>query len=549
MGWHVYLERFIFCLNKLVMDNHPVVLVAFKDFDNLGAGYLASVLSEESYEPEILDFRSGKDEILKVIKKLKPKIVGFSVIFQYYLHEFKELINYLREAGINSHFSAGGQYASMRYEDLFRFIPSLDSIVRFEGEYTFLELVNNIHTGTDWRKIQSLAYKTNGKTIVNPLRPPEMDLDKFPFPVRAPLDNYALEKKFATILAGRGCVNNCSFCNNTEYIKQSSVPFKRLRKPENVVDEINFLYHEKDCSVFLFEDDDFPVKKVKGSDWIERFCEELKQKSLADKVMWKINCRPDEIDYDRFALMKKHGLYLVFLGIDDGTDEGLNRLHKHMTVEESLIGINILKKLEIGFDYGFMLFQPSSTFISVNRNLGFLRQLCNDGSAPVTFLKLMPFFDTRIEKELRKAGRLKGEPGLLDYDFLISSLDHYYEYVSESFNEWLYDTEGLANIIKWARNYFSVFSHFHQMTPEVKLLKSEVQGNVSRSNIFMLDMMSELAGIFESGRYKDTEFSFLPVYREAIKEQHNLYKEKIVNSIKKLGRFSQSQKLRQFMKI
>lgn len=531
------------------MDYHPVLIIAFKEFDNLGAGYLASVLSREGYETVIIDFLKGKAEILKVIRKLKPRIVGFSVIYQFFIHEFIELINYLRKAGINSHFSAGGQYASMRYEDLFRFIPSLDSIIRFEGEYTFLELVNKINTGTDWRKIQSLAYKENGKTVVNPPRPPEMDLDKFPFPLRAPLDNYALEKKFATIIAGRGCVNNCSFCNNTEYIKQSSVPFKRLRRPENVVEEIEFLYHKKDCSVFLFEDDDFPVKKVKGSDWIERFCAELKQKSLADKVIWKINCRPDEIDYDRFAMMKKHGLYLVFLGIDDGTDEGLNQLNKHMTVEESLRGINILKKLEIGFDYGFMLFQPSSTFMSVNRNLDFLRQLCTDGFAPVTFLKLIPFFDTRIEKELRKAGRLKGKPGLLDYDFLTRSLDSYYEYVAESFNEWLYDPEGLANIIKWARNYFSVFSHFHKMTPELKLLESEVKGNISLSNIFMLDMMSELAGIFESGRYKDTEFGILPSYRETIKEQHNLYKEKIVYSVKKLGRFAQYQKLRKFMRI
>ena len=531
------------------MGNQPVVIVVFKEFDNLGAGYLASVLSEEGYETVIIDFRNGKDEILKIIDKLKPQIVGFSVIFQYFIYEFSELISHLREAGINSHFSAGGQYASMRYEDLFKYIPSLDSIVRFEGEYTFLELVSKIDSGTDWRKIHGLAYIEDGKIIVNPLRPPEMDLDKFPYPMRSPLEDYAAGKKFATILAGRGCVNNCSFCNNTEYIKQSSVPLKRLRKPENVVEEIDFLYHEKDCSVFLFEDDDFPVKKITGSDWIERFCKELEQKGLADKVMWKINCRPDEIDYDRFAMMKKHGLYLVFLGIDDGTDEGLTRLNKHMTVEESLRGINILKKLEIGFDYGFMLFQPSSTFISVKHNLAFLKEICRDGTAPVSFLKLIPFFETRIENELREDGRLKGNPGFLDYNFLVRSLDHYYEYVSESFNEWLYDSEGLTNIIKWARNYFSVFSHFHKMTPDVKLLESEVQGNVARSNIFMLDMMNELAAIFESGRYDNAEFSIPQAYRESIKEQQDLYKEKIVNSIKKLCRYGQYQGLRKFMRI
>ncbi len=104
-------------------------------------------------------------------------------------------------------------------------------------------------------------------------------------------------------------------------------------------------------------------------------------------------------------MMKEHGLYQVFLGIDDGTDSGLIRLNKHMTVAESLRGINILKKLAIGFDYGFMLFQPASTFKSVNQNLDFLRQLCSDGSTPVTFLKLMPFLIQELKGNFdRKEG-------------------------------------------------------------------------------------------------------------------------------------------------
>ncbi len=61
---------------------------------------------------------------------------------------------------------------------------------------------------------------------------------------------------------------------------------------------MDFLHKKQDCSVFLFEDDDFPVKTKNGSEWIDEFCKELKRKKLADKIIWKINCRPDEIDYD-----------------------------------------------------------------------------------------------------------------------------------------------------------------------------------------------------------------------------------------------------------
>lgn len=531
------------------MDNQPVVFVAFKEYDNLGVGYLASILSEEGYEPLIIDFRNDREEILVVIKKLNPLIVGFSVIFQYYINEFKDLINYLRKSGVASHFSAGGQFASMRFEDLFKLIPSLDSIVRFEGEYTFLELVKHLHSGTNWRNLKGLAFKENGKIYTNPVRQPEMDLDIFPYPMRSSLEDYAFGKKYATILAGRGCLNNCSFCNNTEYIRQSLVPYKRIRKPEKVVEEIEFLHYKKDCSVFLFEDDDFPVKTSNGSDWIERFCKEIKHKRLSDKVIWKINCRPDEVDYDSFTLMKKHGLYLVFLGIDDGTDDGLIRLNKRMTTAVSLKGINILKKLGIGVDYGFMLFQPSSTFGSVNLNLGFLRQICSDGSTPVTFLKLMPYFDTRIEKELRQEGRLKGEPGFLDYDFLGNALNHYYDFIKESFMEWINDPNGLSNIIKWGRNYFSVFSHFYSMTPEVQLLSSEFQISVAQSNIFILNTMEELSWIFETGKYENLKFNDLTSYRENIKIKHDQYKEKIGKLIKNVSRIAEYQRLSQLIKL
>jgi len=526
------------------MKIHPVTFIAFKEFDNLGVGYLASVLSEAGYEPIVIDFNLGKGEILKILKNQKPLIVGFSVIFQYHIYEFEELISYLREGGIKCHFTVGGQYASLRYKDLFETIPSLDSIVRFEGEYTFLDLVNCIYTGKDWKDIFGIAYKSTGKLIVNPLRPIEIDLDKFPVPTRSPLKEYALGKKFATILAGRGCINNCSFCSVKEYYQLSGGPLKRLRKPEKLVEEMELLHYEMDCSVFLFQDDDFPVKTQKGSEWIERFCKSLKRKELADKIMWKINCRPDEVDYNSFALMKNHGLFLVFLGIEDGTDIGLARLNKHMIVAKSLKAINILKNLEIGFDYGFMPFQPSTTYSAVKDNLNFLSEICDDGFTSVTFTKMMPFCATAIEKELRKEGRLKGKPGFLDYDFPDESMNNYYEFITDCFLQWLRAPDGLLNISKWVRNYISVFSRFFELTPEIPLLTMEVRDIISESNIFFVLTLKELATLFESGKYK-RNYNDLKRYRRNIKIKHDHFRERLNDTMTKLLVLVQLQRLSQ----
>jgi anaerobic magnesium-protoporphyrin IX monomethyl ester cyclase len=518
-------------LKKINMNSPPVAIIAFEEFDNLGVGYLASVLAEAGYKSSLIDFRNGKEKILKMLKRIKPLIVGFSIIFQYHINEFEELILFLRKGGISCHFTSGGQYASLRYEDLFEFIPSLDSVVRFDGEYTFLDLVNSIYNGIEWKNIIGIAFKSSNKIIVNPLRQVETDLDKIPLPIRSPLKEYALDRKFATILAGRGCINNCSFCYLREYYLQASGPFKRVRKPEKVAGEMEILHIEKNCSVFLFQDDDFPVKTATGVEWIENFCMELKRKNMSDKIMWKINCRPDEVDYEIFALMKNHGLFLVFLGIEDGTDIGLTRLNKHITVAKCKEGINILKKLEIDFDYGFMLFQPSSTYTSVNDNLDFLREMFSDGSAPVTFLKMMPFCATPIELELRKEGRLKGKPGFLDYDFLDESMNHYYNYVSDCLLDWLYASDGLSNISKWARNYIAVCSHYFKLMPDILFIKREVTDIISESNIFFLDTMNELSCVFESGKYKSHNYNGLVKYRKMINMKHKHFKERINNTM------------------
>jgi anaerobic magnesium-protoporphyrin IX monomethyl ester cyclase len=183
------------------MKNIAVVFIAILDYDNLGIGYMASTLSEAGIKSKVIDLHKNKQEILRTLKKIDPLVIGFSILFHNHIDEFIDLINFLRRKGVSCHFTAGGHYASLRPEELFELIPHLDSIVRFEGEYILPELAKQIISGEDWRKTMSIAYKQNGKMILNPLRPLEKDLDKFPFPERLPLKEYAFKKNFATILA------------------------------------------------------------------------------------------------------------------------------------------------------------------------------------------------------------------------------------------------------------------------------------------------------------------------------------------------------------
>jgi len=485
----------------LTLSSHPVFLVAFGEEENLGVGYLMSVLNEAGISTRMIDFRYDNVEILASIRRHDPIVIGFSLIFEVYIEEFTQLIRYLRKSGINCHFTAGGYYASLHPDDLLRMIPELDSIIRFEGEYTLLELVDCLRTNTDWRRVKSLAYSENGGVIRTHLRKLEKDLDRFPFPYRRPLREYASGRLYSTLIAGRGCIYNCSFCNTREFYSQAGGPLKRIRRPESVVNEMHRLNTEKRCSVFLFQDDDSPVRTEGGNVWMRSFCLELERRGLLNKVIWKINCRPDEIDADTFSLMKNHGLFLVFIGLEDGTDEGLTKLNKRMTVASSLQGISILRQLNIDFDYGMMLFQPETDFSSLRENLKFIQSICSDGHIPLTFLKLLPYFDTQVEKELREAGRLMGQPGGLDYNFRSESLDACWSAVSECFAQWLWGRQGVVNLAKWVRNCLAVSDFFGNHKAAIDEYREEYRDTVTRSNLYLGETLTEFFDYYESGDY------------------------------------------------
>jgi radical SAM superfamily enzyme YgiQ (UPF0313 family) len=512
------------------MRTKTVVFIAFLEQDNLGVGYNAAVLLQNNIDIKILDFRLGKDKILGLIHDINPIVVGFSIIFQYHIYEFKKLIDCLRSGGVKCHFTAGGHYPSLRHEELITFIPELDSVVLFEGEYTLLNLVQSLWSYSEWKNINGIAYKKNGSIFQNELRALESNLDNFPPPVRQPLREYALGKKYATLLAGRGCYYNCSFCSIKEFYSKPPGAIKRLRNPKMVAREMELLHHELDCSIFIFQDDDFPVAGKKGKEWVRKFCSEIKKSGLGKKIMWKINCRTDEIDPELFTLMKSQGLFLVYLGIEAGTDEDLKFMNKHLTTTTNLEAVQILKDLKIRYDYGFMLFHPESTFESVHDNLNFLYTICADGSSPITMCKMLPYAETKVEKSLKANGRLIGKPGFENYHFKDQDLDDAYLYINKVFDLWINEHEGLLNISRWVRYYSAVYNKFYQPSYESAQLDCAINKCISESNKYFIDTAKKILDVFYTKAAQPLNSTDLAVIDIEVSEKHS----KSINQLKKL---------------
>jgi anaerobic magnesium-protoporphyrin IX monomethyl ester cyclase len=431
------------------MKTTDVVLVGYEDQENLGLRSLKAYLNSKNCTAYIIPFQPGQEsEILETVKKLKPKIVGFSFIFQYTINDFGKLISYLRKNGIQCHFTAGGHFPSIEPHTTFEEIAELDSIVRFEGEVTLYELLLNLNNPGHWVNIEGLAYKSGTDEIINAPRPLIEDLDQLPYIFRDEFRESIDGIKTACMLASRGCLYNCSFCSIRQFYNSAKGALRRTRSAKAVADEMYHLFSEYNIRFFSFQDDDFANRSRQQKEWLGLFIKELKNRGLDDKIRWKISCRVDDLDPETLEILLENGLIAVYLGVESGNNTGLKALNKGVTVDQNLYAINLLKKYNVAMSIGFMLFDPSSNLVSIKQNIQFLRKIGEDGYFPINFCKMLPYAGTPIEHELKKEGRIKGTSIQPDYDFLDPIVNWYYFIVNRIFTRRNFNSDGLVALLQ-----------------------------------------------------------------------------------------------------
>ena len=482
--------------------SRPIVLIGFVDQENLGLGYLAATLRQYGYAVTIFDFERDPADVLAEAKASNPLIIGFSLIFQFYLPKFAALIRYLRGNGIACHFTIGGHFPSLSYQHTLELIPELDSVVRFEGEETLLELADLLGTGRDYRGIAGIAYMRDGAVVCGPLRPLVRDLDTLPYPARTYRRRAFLGRCSTHLVASWGCIRTCSFCSIHMFYRTAPGKVVRTRNPARVVDEMAMLHEEHGISIFMFQDDDFPVFGVRWRQWANDFCDQLERHRLPGRILWKINCRADAVDLTLFARMRDCGLYLVYMGLESGNEEGLKTLHKQITVEQNIRAVAILKELGLRFEFGFMLFEPATTFETVRQDLDFLRTIVGDGSTAATFCRMVPYDGTPIKEDLAKAGRLRGDVTNPYYDFLDPRLDDFCRALSEilDVSGWVHGLEALSPTLNFVWSELAVMDRLFPRLPDLSSYRQSLQAITAASNNLLFQIVEDMSFVYSDGR-------------------------------------------------
>ena len=229
-------------------------------------------------------------------------------------------------------------------------MSDFDALCIGEGEYPTLELVAQLEMGVVPSSIKNLWLKRDGDVEKNSTRPFLADLDELPFPDREMWQKWIEEPPHSlmSILLGRGCPFQCTFCCNHALKKIALGRYVRFRSPDNIVKEIIEILDRFPSRETLF----LEVETIGlDMDWLLALCLKIEQlnETLKQPLSFGTNLRivPNMDLGTLFSAFKKGNLKFVLIGLESGSEkirrEILNRNYSN---------VDILKAVTLARKYG-----------------------------------------------------------------------------------------------------------------------------------------------------------------------------------------------------
>jgi anaerobic magnesium-protoporphyrin IX monomethyl ester cyclase len=360
---------------RVILVNPPYPAGSFlhPPFPSLGLGYLAAVLEKNNYLVDVIDCQTvgfTYEEFKNEIGKRKPDVVGITSTILTYKSALR-IAKISKEMHSKCVTVVGGPHVSFWDMEALQECPQLDIVVRKEGEYTLLELVERLGAGKDYYDVLGTTCRKNNEIKRNPDRPFIENLDELPFPARHFWPIECLQKygtMIFTLVSSRGCVQLCSFCIEVRAHGRRH----RVRSPRNVVDELEFLCKTYNAKYFAFLDDAFTIDKRR----VAEICEEIEKRKL--KIKWACETRVDMVTKELLTKMKEAGCADIWFGIESGSKKVLDSIKKGITPEQTKIAFKWAREVGIKPNPNVILGVPGETKETAWESIRFVQKLVPD---------------------------------------------------------------------------------------------------------------------------------------------------------------------------
>jgi len=343
----------------------------------------------------------SKSDLVRRVAEFEPDVVAYSATSAdapVFKTADDRLRTAMRQSGRRVFRIMGGPYPT--------FTPSvideleLDAICQGEGDHAMPELLRRLEAGESIEGIPNIALTSAGA----PLKELVQDLDAQPIPDR---DEYYRVVPYyrisgmRSLITGRGCPYNCTYCFNQAFndMFRGCGPILRRRSVENVLEEIEYMgRHYPPMRLVRFTDDTF----AHGVDpWLEEFCEKYPR-----RIGLPFYClmRSNTLTEDTARLLKQAGCHAVSMSIESGSEAIRNGiLGRSLTDERVRESFAIAKRYGLRTFASTMLAIPGTSLKEDFESLEFVRRL--KPTAPL-FPIWTPYRGTQMWQQAVDAGLL-----------------------------------------------------------------------------------------------------------------------------------------------
>jgi anaerobic magnesium-protoporphyrin IX monomethyl ester cyclase len=359
----------------------------------LGLAYIASML-RQNHEVKIIDsiiLNYTLRDIEKELQTFNPDVVGIASVTPS-IYEACKVAKIAKKVREDCIVVLGGPHATFMSRQTLEECKYIDIIVKGEGEETTKELIESIEKGAPLNKVRGITFREKNEIIDSEPRPFIKNIDDIPFPSRdlLPMHLYKFNGvRYTTMLTSRGCPFKCSFCSSSRLFGG----YWRGRSPENVLEEMKIIYEEYNIKNIEFIDDTFTLDQERA----EKICDGIIKQGW--DISWGASSRVDTLSKKLVEKMKKAGCWILFLGIESGSQKILDAIGKRITIEQAKEAVKIIKDAGIQVLGSFIIGFIQDTKETIKETIKFAKSLNLDYAE---FSILTPYPGTPIYEYVEK---------------------------------------------------------------------------------------------------------------------------------------------------
>lgn len=349
------------------------------------------------------------------------------------LSRFEKIYNFLMKSNQNRvPLILGGCIPTFAYKQM---IEKYNNIICIygEGEEAFFHLMHRYSNSSfvideKLLEIGNLAFKLNGKTIITPKKPLDLDIEDTIVRNEHVLKYIRENHGIVRLEGSRGCSwNKCSFCCvNAKYADPSWRGFPIDKIVKELIEISDMGFH----APYFTDEDFFGQEYNRAIELGEKIIDLKSQGKIRKDMNFFISILAADAICEEgkkaLIVLKDAGLREVFLGIESLEKEQLKRYNKKANIDTNTKALNFINEIGLNIDSGYILFDPEMSFEALGINIDYIGGLN------------LNKFDSRSLKRLRiqPLTTICGKLSSVIVDELdINNLEYPYNFTDESVNK------------------------------------------------------------------------------------------------------------------